>query len=202
MPPPCPFQSGCLCRGDGTCVCRVEPALTGRQWVMPQPGAQGHTLSVSPRFRVPCSSKHRVKCLCLQLGWGGRGQGSGLGGWGRGVGWVGPSQGTKLACGCSCPPPSPHGQEPTVAAARAPCMAPPVPCCSYLPSQLVSGRVRAAADCELGSLGVASCPSLDRVCPVLLPCHVPPPGPDGTTQRCWGTGCWTEPSFLPCQVPV
>lgn len=49
---PLSFPEGRLCRGNGTCVCRVEPALTGRQWVMPQPGAPGLDVALSPSVVV------------------------------------------------------------------------------------------------------------------------------------------------------
>lgn len=103
-------------------------------------------------------------------------------------------------------PPAHVDLEPAVPAACAPCRAPPTPRCSCLPSWLISGRVgqlqtvrRARSGCEL--------PLTAWVCPVLphqglLGGQVPPLGPAGTIQRRWGTGCWTELAFLPCQVPV
>ena len=105
------------------------------------------------------------------------------------------------------PSPNPRGPGACCAGRLCPLHGTPTPRCSCLPTRPISGRVRAAADWASGSLGVQAVPHWVGV-PVLLPRQwllggqVPPLGPAGTIQRRWGTGCWTELAFLPCQVPV
>ena len=88
---------------------------------------------------------------------GGLGGWGGVAGWGSEVGWVGPSQGTKLACGCSCPPPSPHGPGAHCSGRPCPLHGPPHPVLLLLalPADLGEGPgscglcVGLTWDCEL-----------------------------------------------------